>query len=146
MAGELIYEYTPRVVEVVEFGIAASALFSGATPPPAEGGRLDLYLEGPVNGPKFSGTLKGVDYLRFRADGRAELHIHAAITTEEGERVALEAGGVATPEEPPVFQLREHVSLTSNHPALAWVNPLEIWATGTVDVSTGHVHVRAYAV
>jgi hypothetical protein len=146
MAGELIYEYTPQVVEVVEFGIAASDLFSGAVPPPAEGGRLDLYLEGPVTGPKLNGTLRGVDYLRFRADGRAELHIHAAITTEEGERVALEAGGVATPQAPPVFQLREHVSLTSNHPALAWVNALEIWATGTVDVSTGQVHVEAYAV
>ena len=65
MPGELIYQYRPQVVEVVEFGIAASALFSGATPPPAEGGRLDLYLEGPVNGPKLSGTLKGVDYLSF---------------------------------------------------------------------------------
>jgi hypothetical protein len=131
---------------VVEFGISASALFSSATPPPAEGGRLDLYLEGPVNGPKLRGTLKGVDYLRFRADGRAELHIHAAITTEDGERVALEAGCVAPPLEPPVFQLREHVALTSNHPALEWVNALEIWPTGTVDVSTGHVHVQAYAV
>ena len=145
MAGALIYEYRPEITQVVEYGASADAVLSGKTPP-AEGARFDFYLEGPVSGP-LQGTFRGVDYIYFRADGRAELHIHGEITTEDGKRVALEAGGVAIPEGgSPVFRLREHVSLMSNHPELSWVNPIEVWARGVVDVSTGRVHVQAYGV
>ena len=45
----------------------------------------------------------------------------------------------------PVFRLREHVKLTSNHPELLWVNLLEIWASGTFDFTNGRVRVCAYA-
>jgi hypothetical protein len=146
-AGQLIYDYNPRVTEMVEYGCSAGDLLSGQTRPPAEGARFDLYLEGPVSGPKLNGTLRGVDYLTLRADGRAELHIHAEITTDDGKKIALLAGGVATPEERAlVYQLREYVTLTSNHPELRWVNSVHIWASGSVDISTGQVRVRGYAV
>ncbi len=146
MPGELIYEYKPQITEVVEYGASADAVLFGQAPP-AEGARFDFYLEGPVAGPKVRGTFTGVDYIYFRADGRAELHIHGAITTDDGKKIALEAGGVAIPEEgSSVFQLREHVSLISNHPELSWVNPIQVWARGVVDVSTGQVHVKGYAV
>lgn len=144
---ELIYEYRPRVIQVVEYGMSAEAVLSRRTPPPPEGARFDLYLEGPVTGPRLTGTVKGVDYLYIRADGRAQLHIHARIATQDGKSVALAADGVAIPyEESPVFQLRENVTLTTNHPELLWVNPIQVWASGTVDVSNGQVHVKAYAV
>jgi hypothetical protein len=146
-AGELIYEYTPRVTEIVEYGASAEAVLMRTSAPPEEGARLDLYLEGPVVAGKLKGTVRGVDYLNVRADGRVELHIHAQITLEDGKTVALLAGGVAIPEaDSPVYQLREHVELTSNHPELAWVNTTEVWARGTVDVSTGEVHLTAYSV
>ena len=80
----------------MEYGASADAVLSGQTPPP-EGARFDFYLEGPVTGPKVQGTFKGIDYIYFRADGRAELHIHGEITTEDGKKIALEAGGVAIP-------------------------------------------------
>jgi hypothetical protein len=147
LSGELIYEYTPRVTRIVDYGASPEAVLMRTTPPPKEGARLDLHLEGPVIAGRLQGTITGVDYLNVRADGRAELHIHGHITLEDGKTVALEAGGIAVPEEgSSVFQLREHVSLTSNHPALAWVNATEVWARGTVDVSSGQVHLRAYAV
>jgi hypothetical protein len=146
MPGALIYEYRPQITEVVEYGASADAVLSGQTPP-AEGARFDFYLEGPVAGPTVQGTFRGVDYIYFRADGRAELHIHGEITTEDTKKIALKAGGVAIPEEgPPVFQLREHVSLFSNHSDLSWVNRTQVWARGVVDVSTGQVHVKGYAV
>ena len=147
MPGELMYEYTPTVTRIVEYGTSAEAVLMRTSPPPKEGARLDLYLEGPVIAGRLQGTVTGVDYLNMRADGRAELHIHGHITLEDGKNVALKAGGVAIPEgESSILQLREHVNLTSNHPALAWVNTTEVWARGTVDVSTGQVHLRAYAV
>ncbi len=144
--GALIYEHRPQITHVVEYGASADAVLPGQAPP-AEGARFDFYLEGPVSGPKLQGTFRGVDYIYFRADGRAELHIHGEIATEDGKRVALEAGGVAIPQEgSPVFQLREHVALMSNHPELSWVNPIEVWARGVVEVSTRRVHVQAYGV
>jgi hypothetical protein len=146
MTGELIYEYRPQVTQTVEYGVSADAMFGGAPPPP-EGARLDLYLEGPVCGGKLNGTVRGVDYLNFRADGRAELHIHAEIVTEAGKNVALEAGGVAARRDgSSLLELREHVSLRSNHPELVWVNGLEIWAHGVVDVASGQVHLRGFSV
>jgi hypothetical protein len=146
LTGELVYEYTPRVTRVVEYGVSAHALFSGEATPGPEGGRVDFYLEGPVTGPKLKGTVVGVDYLYFRADGRAELHIHAEITTEDGKRISLAAGGVARPERgSSIVQLRENVTLLTSEREFAWVNGLQLWATGTVDVASGQVHVKAYA-
>ena len=46
--GELIYEYAPQFTQVVEYGASAEAVFSGQTPPPAEGARFDVYFEGPA--------------------------------------------------------------------------------------------------
>jgi len=148
LSGELIYQYVPQVTQVVEYGASADAVFSGRTPPPAEGARFDLYLEGPVIGPRLTGTVRGVDYLNFRADGRAELHIHAEITTGDGPKIALLATGLAIPEEEgsSVFQLRENVVLTTNYLDYAWVNQLQLWASGTVDVAKGEVDLKAYAV
>ena len=83
--GELIYEYTVQFAQVVEYGISANAVFSGQMQPPAEGARFDVYFEGPITGPKMKGTVKGVDYLHIRADGRCQLNIHAEITTEDGK-------------------------------------------------------------
>jgi hypothetical protein len=144
--GELIYEYRPQVTQTVEYGVSADAMFAGEPPPP-EGARFDLYLEGPVGGGKLNGTVRGVDYLNFRADGRAELHIHAEIVTEDGKNVALEAGGVAVRQDgSSLMALREHVSLRSNHAELVWVNGLEIWANGVVDVASGQVHLRGFSV
>jgi hypothetical protein len=44
-----------------------------------------------------------------------------------------------------VIQLRENVTLLTNHPELSWLNALQLWATGTVDVANGQVRVKAYA-
>jgi hypothetical protein len=146
ITGELIYEYRPQVTQTVEYGLSADAMFAGEPPPP-EGARFDLYLEGPVCSGKLDGKVRGVDYLNFRADGRAELHIHAEIVTENGKNVALEAGGVAVRQDgSSLLKLREHVSLRSNHAELAWVNGLEIWARGVVDVASGQVQLRAFSV
>ncbi|HEY8768034.1 MAG TPA: DUF3237 family protein [Dehalococcoidia bacterium] len=145
--GEVIYEYACQFTQVVEYGTSADAVLSGKTPPPAEGARLDVYFEGPISGPKLKGTVKGVDYLHIRADGRCQLNIHAEITTEDGKKISLAADGVGIPKEgSPVFQLRENVTLTTNHPEYSWVNPIQVWALGTVDVSKGEIRIKAYVV
>jgi hypothetical protein len=144
--GELIYEYTLQFTRVAEYGASANAIFSGQAPPPAEGARFDVHFEGPITGPKVKGTVKGVDYLHIRADGRCQLNIHAEVTTEDGKKIAVAADGVGIPEPgSPVVQLRENVTLTSNHPEYVWVNTIQVWARGTVDVSKGEIRVKGYA-
>lgn len=146
MTGEPVYEYTLQVTRVVEYGLSSDDLFSGQVSPTPEGGRIDFYLEGAITGPKLKGTVVGIDYLYFRADGRAQLHIHAEITTEDGKKISLAAEGIAIPEAgSSVVQLRENVTLLSNHPEFSWVNAIQVWASGTVDLSSGRVHVKAHA-
>jgi hypothetical protein len=144
--GEFIYEYTLQFTQVVEYGISSSAAFSGQVAPPPEGARFDVYFEGEVTGPKFKGTAKGIDYLHIRADGRCHLHIHAEITAEDGKKISLFADGVGTAQPgSPIIQLRENVTLTTHHPEYAWVNAIQVWAPGTVDLSKGIIHVKGYA-
>jgi hypothetical protein len=142
---EPLYESTLQFTKVVEYGVSAEALFSGQMPPPAEGARFDVHFEGPVTGARVRGTATGVDYLHIRADGRVQLDVHAEITTEDGKRIALRADGVGIPQNgSPVFLLRENATLTSNHPEYAWLNPLQVWAPGTVDVSRGQIRLTGY--
>ena len=145
----MIYEYDDlRITGATSYGAPAfDAVMSGAAGIPPQGARYDFSLEGRVAGPRLRGTFSGMDYIHVRPDGRAELHIHAAITTEDGKKIALFADGVASfPAGPPVGDLRENVTMTTSEPGYEWVNALQIWAVGTCDVSTGQVHIAGYAV
>jgi hypothetical protein len=105
----------------------------------------DVYFEGPITGAKLSGSVKGIDHVHIRADGRFQLHIHAEITTDDGKKIALFADGVALGA-PPVLQLRESATMTTSHPEYSWVNTLQVWAPGTVNLATGEIRVKGYAV
>ena len=149
MPGELIYEYDGLLIAgVTSYGAPPfDAVMSGAEAIPPSGARYDFTLEGRVAGPRLRGTFKGIDYIQVRSDGRAELHIHAEITTDDGKKIALSAGGVASfPDGLPVGELRENVTMTTAEPGYEWVNPLQIWAVGTCDVTTGDVEIAGYAV
>lgn len=144
--GELLYEYTVRLTRVTDYGIKLDDLMAGTVAPPPEGARFDAAFEGSSSGPKLAGTVVGVDYLHVRADGRFQLHIHGEITTGVGEKIALFADGVATPREgSPVADLRENVTLTTASKAYAWVNRLQIWGVGTVDLAEHVVRIRGYS-
>ena len=148
MPGELIYQYDLQVTGITTYGAPAlDALVSGAAGIPPQGARYDLALEGPIVGQRLRGTVKGIDYIHIRPDGRAQLHIHAEITTEDGKKIAFYADGVVNFREGSLFgDLRENVTLTTSEPDYAWVNPLQVWALGTVDVATGAVHIAGHAV
>ena len=69
--GELIYVYTLKITGVTEYGISFADLMAGVVAPPPEGARFDVAFEGPASGAKLTGKVKGVDYVRVRADGRS---------------------------------------------------------------------------
>jgi Protein of unknown function (DUF3237) len=147
LPGELIYEYTLQITGITSYGAPPlDALLSGAADIPPQGARYDVAVEGPITGQRLRGTIKGTDYVHIRPDGRAQLHIHAEITTEDGKKIAFHADGAASFEDgPPAGHLRENVTLTTSEPGYAWVNPLQIWAPGTVDIAKGEVHLAGYA-
>jgi hypothetical protein len=149
LPGELIYEYDSlRITRVTSYGAPPfDAVMSGAAAIPPSGARYDFTLEGRVSGPRLRGTIKGIDHIQVRPDGRTQLHIHAEITTDDDKKIALFADGVATfPDGLPIAELRETVALTTADPDYEWVNALQIWAMGTCDVTSGEVGIAGYAV
>lgn len=144
--GDLLYEYTVKFTKIIEYGAALQPLLTGEAAPPPEGARFDVAFEGAVTGPKFKGSIAGVDYLQVRADGRFQLHIHAQITTDEADQVALFADGVVLKrKDGSIADLLENVTLFTSSRRYAWVNPLQVWATGTVDLAEQVVRVRGYS-
>lgn len=143
--GEFLYEAAVEFTEVVEYGVSLGGVLAGNTALPPAGARFDVHIRGTLRGPKLNGTMTGVDYLHMRADGRAQLHIHAKITTDDGHTVAFFADGVALPQAgTSVLQLRENVSFITASPGYEWLNQLQGWGLGTVDPGQGKVTVKAY--
>jgi hypothetical protein len=143
--GELLYEYNVKFTGMTEYGVSLESLMAGEKAPPPEGARFDVAFEGESAGPKLQGTITGVDYLQIRADGRFQLHIHAEITTDDGEKIAVFADGVALPREgSSIADLRENVTLSTSSKSYAWVNTFQVWAIGTVDLAEQVVQIKGY--
>lgn len=144
MEGEKIYEYDLDITEVTDYGVTLENILSGKASVPMQGARIDVAFAGRATG-RLAGHLRGIDYLRIRADGRVDLDIYAVIETEDGHRIALAAGGVALPRpDEPIADLRENVELTTASEDYAWVNSRQVWGVGTVNFATGKIHVEAY--
>lgn len=144
--GDLLFEYTVKLTGMTDYGISLDALMAGQVAPPPEGARFDLAFEGSSVGPMLRGRVSGVDYLRVRPNGRFELHIHAQIATDDGARIALFADGVALPRQGnSIADIRENVTLSTSFKEYLWVNLLQVWATGTVDLAELTAIVRGYA-
>jgi hypothetical protein len=144
--GELIYEATLQITGMTEYGVSFEALMAGRVPPPPEGSRFDVAFEGIAKGPKMNSKIKGVDYLWIRADGRTELDVHAEASTDDGQKISLKATGVSLPrKDSGISDLRENVTLFSSFKDYTWVNALQVWAIGTVDLAKGIISVSGYS-
>lgn len=144
MRGEKIYEYDLDVTGMTDYGVTLDAILSGQARVPPQGVRIDVAFEGRAKG-RLTGRVRGIDYLRMRADGRVDLDIRAIVETEDGHRIALSADGVAMPRAAePIADLLENVSLTTAAEDYTWVNTRQVWGIGTVDFATGKIHIDAY--
>jgi hypothetical protein len=144
MRGEKIYEYDLDTTGMTDFGVSMEAILTGEAKVPPQGARVDVAFEGRAQG-RLAGHVRGVDYLRLRADGRVDLDIRATIETDDGCRIALSADGVAVPRTTePIGDLCENVSLSTAAADYAWVNTRQIWGLGTVNFATGKIHIDAY--
>jgi len=144
MRGEKIYEYDLDITGVTDYGLTLEAILSRQQAVPPQGARIDVAFEGRAVG-RLSGPVRGVDYVRIRADGRIDLDIRAIVETEDGRRIALSADGVAMPRAAePIADLLENVILSTAAADYAWVNMRQIWGVGTVNFAAGRIHIEAY--
>jgi hypothetical protein len=148
LPGELIYQYNLQVTGVTTDGASAfDAVVSGAAGIPRKGpgttspGRGLSPASGYEERSPESATSISVPMAALTC------HIHAEIATEDDKKIALFAAGVLNfRANSTVGDLRENVTLTTSEHGYAWVNPLQIWALGTVDIATCEVHIAGYAV
>ena len=144
MNGEKIYEYDLNITGMTDYGITLPSILSSQSPVPPQGARIDVACEGRATG-RLTGRVKGVDYLKMRADGRIDLDIRAVIETDDGHRIALSADGVGVPRAAePVADLCENVILTTAAEKYAWVHTRQIWGVGTVNLAVGTIHIEGY--
>jgi hypothetical protein len=142
---KLLFEESFSLSGVTEYGFRWQDLVAGRVPVPPEGARFDVAFEGTFRGPRLSGVLRGVDFLEVRADGRFNLRIFATLTADTGEHIALEEQGLLTPSPSGgPASLRLVMSFRTAHPAYAWLNEVQAWAAGQVDMQTGMGTVQAY--
>ena len=143
--GELIYEVVAPFTDITDYGIDVQAILSGAQAPPPEGAQIDFAFQGTFCGARLAGTVAGVDYALARADGRVDLHIHATLTVQDGARIAFFADGVALPGPDGIWQLRENCRFLTSFAAHRWLNTIQAWGIGTVDLGRGEVRIKVYA-
>lgn len=144
MTGEKIYEYDLDVTGMTDYSVTLQTILSGQASVPPQGARIDVAFEGRASG-RLAGRVRGIDYLRLRADGRIDLDIRAIVEMEDGHRIALSADGVGVPRAAePIADLRENVCLTTAAEDYAWVNTRQVWGVGTVDFAAGKIHIDAY--
>lgn len=144
--GEPLYEYTLKITGLVEYGVNFGELIAQKIPIPPEGARFDIAFAGEATGLKISGKVSGIDYTYMRADGRFQLDVHAEVTTEDGQKISLKADGVAIQREgSSISDLRENVTLFSSSKDYAWVNTIQAWGVGTVDLATQTIYIAGYS-
>jgi hypothetical protein len=144
--GELLYTVTLNITGIKEYGVSFAALMAGEVAPPVEGARFDVPFEGTAAGPKVNGAAEGIDYVRVRADGRFELHIHESIRTEDGQSISAHGDGVAVLRpEGGIADVRVTMTLFASSKEYAWVNQLPVRGIGTIDLAKQVIQVAAYS-
>jgi Protein of unknown function (DUF3237) len=145
-AGELLYTVTLNITGMKEYGVRFAALMTGEVAVPDEGVRFDVPFEGTANGPKVKGAIEGIDYVRVRAGGRFELHIHETIRTEDGQNISAHGNGMATLRpEGGIADLHVTMTLFASSKEHRWVNQLQVRGIGTIDLAKQLIQVTAYS-
>ena len=92
MIGEKIYEYDLDITGVADFGESLQAIAAGEVTVPPQGARFDIAFDGRGKG-RISGRVRGVDYLRLRADAISTFEQPSRQATATGSRCLPVAWG-----------------------------------------------------
>lgn len=142
---ELLYTVTLNITGMKEYGVSFEELMAGEVVPPVEGTRFDVAFEGTATGPKLNGTAEGIDYVRVRADGRFELHIHETIRTVDGQNISVHGDGMATLRpEGGIADVGVNMTLFASSKEYTSLNQVPVRGIGTIDLAKQIIRVSAY--
>lgn len=142
----MLYTVTFNITGIKEYGVRFAAMMAGELTAPVEGARFDVAFEGRATGPKLNGAAEGIDYVRVRAGGRLELHIHETIRTEDGQNISAHGDGVATLRpEGGIADVLVNMTLFASSKEYTWMNQLPVRGIGTIDLAKQVIQVTAYA-
>ncbi|MDB5971298.1 MAG: hypothetical protein JWQ90_3748 [Hydrocarboniphaga sp.] len=115
-------------------------------------------LGGEITGPRIRGELMpvGADFFNLRSDGVGILDVRACIRTHDGALIDVAYQGVGDLGEdgharflrgelPPKLQLRTAPRMTTAHPGYLWVNRLQCFGVGYVDMQSFEVFYDVHA-
>ena len=81
---------------MMDHGVSLQSIMPGEQKVPPQWTRFGVAFEGPGKG-RLSGRLRGVDYVRRRADGRIDLDLRATIETDDGVGALHEGEPISDP-------------------------------------------------
>jgi Protein of unknown function (DUF3237) len=143
---ELIYEADIRFTGTVEYGTSMQDLTTGKVAMPLAGARFDQTFVGVLRGPKLYGEIAGIDYLFVRPDGLFQLNLHARICTQDHVNIAFSSTGVSLPSDrEDITRIRAAAFLFTTHENYLWVNKLQLWAAGSLNIGEGTALIKAYS-
>lgn len=128
--------------------------------PVSEGLRVTFYIAGgEVSGPRCAGKFLpvGADWILLRRDGVGMVDVRATMQTEDGALIYTTYQGVFDPGPdaydrfvegtlPPKFPIRIAPRFQTAHPGYAWMNRVQAYGVGEVDLTTNSVTYHVYAV
>jgi hypothetical protein len=127
--------------------------------PVAEGIRVIFYLAGgEISGPRCAGKVLpvGADWLLIRKDGIGVVDVRATMEMHDGALVYAAYTGVldlgsngyeafVNGTLPPKFPIRTAPRFQTAHPAYAWMNRVQAYGVGEVDLANALVSYDVYA-
>jgi hypothetical protein len=103
---EHLFSFRGKVTEVVDFGASGT------------GQRLDIHFEGPVEGARVRGRVRGIDHGHIRPDGVMEIDVRAVLVTHDGVNLSLSVRGILQGE-----KIRDiTVKIFSGDPRYNWLD------------------------
>lgn len=136
---KLLFEEDVRLIDVKEYGFSFKSFAEKSQPIPPEGLQFDIHFDGVVTGDLLNGTIKGVDYLSIRSDGRLFLNLQASITTHDGALIKVTESGINDN-----GNLRLNMDFHTNDERYRWLNHKHVWGMGSVNFQTGQVKIKGY--
>jgi hypothetical protein len=128
--------------------------------PVPEGIRVTFYLSGGVvTGPRCSGKVLpvGADWLLIRKDGIGVVDVRSTLQTDDGALIYVTYNGVLDPGTdgyeaflngtlPAKFPIRTAPRFQTANPVYAWMNRVQAYGVGEVDMVNASVTYHVYAV
>jgi len=133
MLGELISEYSGKITSVKVLPLDGSG----------QGVKYEVTQMGELSG-RLSGRGVGSNYVQLAADGTSTTKFYGVFTTNDGETLLLESGGMGVHLAPGRVKFRTTATLKSTAAKLAWVNTTPLAFEGEGDFSAMEVVGKLY--